>query len=437
MIHRGLVRGSLRLLGPAPRRRSSILKFQGRCLRSLVRHAYRNVPYYGDLFKNAGLKPSDIQSVEDIGLIPITSRQDIQDQPESEFCWRTLRPERLRKHRTSGSSGAPLTIQRLLLEDLLLLASRVVAYRQAGIPLWARVATISRITDKVRRYERESRVHSWLGIRKRRWIDWELPAQELVSEVERFRPQIISGAPSILAEAGQKVAIAGLTLPRPRFITTHSETLTPELRRQIESSFQARIYDNYSCHEFVGIAQQLDPDGHYRLQEDSVLVEVLSADGKPVQPGESGELIGTALHSYAMPLIRYRLGDWVTLGQDSIEGKPYRTLSRVVGRTIDFFYLSDGRVIHPYEISILVRDAGLPIRRFQILQLEQDRFEIHLLVRSEPSSERLQEVARLIETKIAPLVEVEFKVVPKLSRYGEKFRPYVSLQRLSAGESTI
>jgi phenylacetate-coenzyme A ligase PaaK-like adenylate-forming protein len=86
------------------------------------------------------------------------------------------------------------------------------------------------------------------------------------------------------------------------------------MRQRIEAGFGAPVIDFYDSHEFNMIAWQRPGTGYYQLAAQSVISEVLQ-DGHPVEIGEQGEFVGTALHSWAMPFIRFRLGDIVTRGE--------------------------------------------------------------------------------------------------------------------------
>ncbi len=80
-------------------------------------------------------------------------------------------------------------------------------------------------------------------------------------------------------------------------------------------------------------------------------------DGRPAAPGERGEVVLTALHSFAMPFIRFRLGDIVTKGDSHCAcGQPFATIRSVQGRMFDYFPLPDGRLVHPYEIIAILSE---------------------------------------------------------------------------------
>jgi phenylacetate-coenzyme A ligase PaaK-like adenylate-forming protein len=105
--------------------REEIRQYQSRQLRALVRHAYERVPYYRRLFDQARLKPDQVRTLDDLARRPPTSRTDLQGLPEQDIVARGFDPEKLVVHRTSGSSGEPLSIRRTWFEDRLLQAYRL------------------------------------------------------------------------------------------------------------------------------------------------------------------------------------------------------------------------------------------------------------------------------------------------------------------------
>lgn len=412
--------------------REQIVAFQNKRLRSVVRSAYRRVPYYRRLFDHAGVRPEDIQTLEDLAKIPLTSRNDIQHLRPSEICARGVAPESLLKRRTSGSTGMPLTIRRHWLEERLLLA-----YRIRGRCSWAELWKLRRATIKFIPATEKTQpgVRSILGrlVLPRTVIDWKLPKEEIVRRLRKIRPTAIAGPPGILSWLADELTGADRAGFRPGFVITAGETLTAGMRKQIERGFGAPVRDSYGSHEFVTIARECLDGGAYHVCDESLIVEVLR-DGKPVEAGQAGELVGTALNSYAMPFLRYRLGDWVTRGPDSCPcGSPYSTLLRIQGRVIDKFILSNGKVIHPYELANVLRDHALWLRRFQIIQEQRDRFRIRVVPYRQPAGQELQQAAAKIKAKIGNGVTVEIELVEHLPPMESgKFYPYVSLERLNA-----
>jgi phenylacetate-CoA ligase len=121
----------------------------------------------------------------------------------------------------------------------------------------------------------------------------------------------------------------------------------------------------------------------FHVADDGTVLEVLK-DDRPAQPGEVGEVVATRLHGFAMPFIRYRLGDLVTQGETACAcGAPFSTIFTVQGRMLDYFPLANGRLVHPYELVMIILNHGTRwIAQYQLTQERRDRVVLRVCTRS-------------------------------------------------------
>lgn len=409
--------------------RDRILAFQNRALRSVVRHAYARVPYYRRLFDRAGLKPEDVRGLDDLPRIPVTSRQDLQQQPAADLIASGVNADTLLAYRTSGSSGAPLTVRRERLEEYLLLAYQWKSRLAQGRRLTDRAASITYI-----RGAREA-LHERLTRRWRHQIDCLLPPRQILDRLRVIRPSALLGAPSVLAWLAEEMTDADRNQIRPRVVGCGQETLTEAARQRIIAAFGAPVFDNYGAYEFARLAWECPQRYGYHVSDWTLILEVLQ-DGRPAEPGEQGEVVGTALHSYAMPIIRYRLGDLVIRGPAPCRcGAPFSTLLSIQGRTIDRIRLPDGRAIHPYAVFGPLVESVPWVRRFQVVQESPDLLRVKIVARIETGPDALSRMTEAIQRAVGREVRVAAEFVDELpaGRTG-KFYPYVSLERLNAWE---
>lgn len=414
--------------------RQQIEAFQTSALRSVVRHAYERVPYYTRLFDRAGLTPEDVRGLDDLPRIPITSRQDLQELPASDLIVSGVNAASLLTHRTSGSSGAPLTIRRGRFEEYLLLAYRWRGHIAQGRHPTDREASIGYIHDagNGRRHPKEP-LHERLSQLWKDWIDCLLPSKEILERLRVTRPEALHGTPSILAWLAEEMTDADRRLIRPRIVSCSQETLSDSVRQRISAAFGAEVFNNYGAHEFVGVASECPRRHGYHVSDWTLILEVLR-DGRAAVPGEQGEVVATALHSYAMPFIRYRLGDLVVRGQAPCPcGAPFSTLLSIQGRTLDMIRLPDGRSIHPYAVFGPLVESVPWVRRFQVIQERADSFRVKIVTRTETGPDALDRMAQAIREALGPEVQVKTELTDQLSpgRRG-KFYPFVSLARLNA-----
>lgn len=407
--------------------RERVEAFQARRLRALVRHAYDRVPHYRRLFAGAGLDPDRVRTLADLPAIPLTSRDDLQRAPAAENVAQGFDLARLVLHRTSGSSGQPLDIRRTWFEDRLLQAWRLRVLGAFGFRLTDRRAAV--VTARLGGH------HAWytrLGLLPYEEVHCLLPPDEILSRLRAIRPDILRGYPGTLSW------LAGFLTPedrasiRPRLIATASETLTSDMRARIGEGFGAPVIDFYASHEFNLIAWECPAGGCYHFSDLTVIAEILK-DGRPAEPGEDGELVGTALHSFAMPFIRFRLGDQVTRGEARCPcGASNSTLARVVGRVMDRFALRDGSSVHPYTLINPLLEHAPWLRRYQIVQERLDRIAVKVvpITGQAPTADALAVFRQALVENLGAGVSVHVEVVSEIPAGANgKFRPYYSLVR--------
>ncbi len=393
--------------------REAILEFQNRHLRRLVAHAYRNVPYYRRLFERSGIAPEDIRSVADLQAIPITSRADLRAVPVQDTLARGVNPRRLIALRTSGSSGEPFIVRRTWFEERLQDLYWFRASHYFGQQARDRAASVGRRHEgRFSKRAWDRRILQALGFYRRLHVDCCMPPEKIVQILSRYRPESLGGYPGTLSLLAETVAASGCRDIHPRLVIAGAQVLTRRMREQIAQAFGARVYNWYGSRELNCIGWECKETGEFHTCDDNVIVEILK-DGRPAGPGESRELVGTALHSFAVPFIRYRLADVVTKGSETCAcGEPFSTIRDVQGRVIDPFSLPAGRFLHPYEIIGVIEvmsDEHAWIGRYQILQERKDSIVLRVVPRVEPTHEEILRV----ETALRPIVgaDVEFQMI--------------------------
>jgi phenylacetate-CoA ligase len=405
--------------------REQLVAFQNERLRRLVAHAYQNVAYYRELFDRHGLKPQDIRTVQDLAVVPITTRSVLQALPVEGIVAGQVKPGSLITRSSSGSSGRPFIVRRTWLEERLHGAFRFRALHALGLRASDKICYVMGAWNTQRQdHQIAKRILDNFGMARQRVINALQPPEDIVQALQKFRPAVVAGYPGVLARIAQTVGSEELKSLRLRFVNTGGEVLTPLMRQQIQAGFSAPVYETYGSIEFYLLAWECQTTGEYHTCDDGLIIEVLR-DGAPVAEGERGEVVGTDLHSFAMPLIRYQLGDVVTKGSQTCRcGQPFSTIRSIQGRMIDYFVLPGNRVIHPYELGI--RKVSW-IREFQVTQERVDSIVMKVVPFHRPST---QEMAALVQPVVELLgSDVQFQValVPEIPMdTNGKFRVYRS-----------
>jgi phenylacetate-CoA ligase len=390
--------------------RAELKAFQDAHLRRLVQHAYENVPYYRKLFDGNHLDPRHIRGTGDLDLIPISTKQVMREQPPHELLDRTVEPGTLQTVCTSGSTGEPFMVRRTWLEQGFNVLFRSRSQRAFGLGLRERVMAVGRgRSHDPKETKLVGRGLQKLGIHPRLVLDGLQPPEEVVQRLETFRPHMVTALPGILCLTADYLLDIGRRDIRPRILVVGGEVLTPLMRRRLTDAFGVVPLQTYASHEFPLMGWECQVTGELHTCDDAVIVEVIR-DGRPVEPGEEGEVVVTNLHAYAMPFIRYRLADLVTRGSEQCTcGQPFSTIRAIQGRMIDYFTLPNGQRLHPYRIlERLLPGGDAWIKQYQLLQDRPDRIVMQVV----PSEAATPELQDRISSSITPLLGagVEFQV---------------------------
>ncbi len=228
----------------------------------------------------------------------------------------------------------------------------------------------------------------------------------------------------------------GVRLPRLRQARSFSEALRPTLRETVLAAWGVQIADVYTCEEAGYIALQCPEHDHYHVQAENLVVEILDADGKPCMPGETGEVVLTTLHNFAMPLIRYRLGDYAELGDPCSCGRGLPVLRRIHGRQRNMLWLPDGRQFWPSFPSSLWLDVA-PIEKFQVIQRSVHEIEINYVMSRNLTTDEETRLIRALTVRLGHAFSFRWQRHPHLERTrGGKFEDFLSMVPGDAGGTT-
>jgi phenylacetate-CoA ligase len=272
-----------------------------------------------------------------------------------------------------------------------------------------------------------------LGFPRRLTVNPEEPLEDVLPRLERFRPQVLFGYPSVIAPIAQAQTDGRVRL-RPGRVIGAGEAVTPAFRAAVRAAWACEVLDLYATTETGALAVE-SPGGRGRyLLEDTTLVEVVDAQGRPVPDGERGHhVLITCLDRTAQPLIRYRVSDRLVLDPPGGAGHPpFRRVRAIEGREEDALRLENGRgrevEIHPsFLLGALLELPG--VRQAHVVQ-EADRIEVSLVAAGDRAADLpaaagrwFEALARERDLRLPPVLA---RVVPHLGGTRAtmgKFRP--------------
>jgi phenylacetate-CoA ligase len=323
-------------------------------LQSLVELAATRVPYYRQRWQNVDWK--SVQSSADLHLLPRLHKQSIR-QNEQAFIAEGLDTKALWIEKTSGTTGTALRIYwpRTMLPKFWALME-VMVRNIAGVGQDVPRAMIGGrpvIRGNTRRppYWRFNRRWCQLYLSSYHVSPSTVPSY--VEAIRRYGSQWITGygsAIAALAETTLKADIPPLPL---RTAIVSGDTLFPGMRSSIEQFFQCKCFNHYGQCEGVCMAMECS-DGRMHVIPALGILEILREDGSPCAPGEVGEIVATGLLNDAMPLLRYRLGDYAAWAEEQSCpcGNPHPIITHLEGRVDDYLITLDGRRIGRLSTAI-------------------------------------------------------------------------------------
>lgn len=337
-------------------------------LRAFLADVGTHVPFYRQVFSEAGFDPAKMSRVADLQRLPFLTKPVIRANTDA---LRADDARGLARFNTGGSSGEPLIFfigDERVTHDV---AAKWRATRwwdvdigDREIVVWGSPIELG-AQDRVRQF-RDALMRTEL-----------MPAFEMsetkldgfVARIRARRPAMLFGYPSAISHIARHAKKRGIRLDdlgvRVVFVT--SERLYDDQRESIERLFGCPVANGYGGRDAGFIAHQC-PSGSMHITAEDIAVEIVDALGQVLPPGQSGEIVVTHLATRDFPFIRYRTGDIGVLEDTPCAcGRGLPVLKEIQGRSTDFVIALDGTVMHGLSLIYVLRDIPA-VRAFKIIQ---------------------------------------------------------------------
>ncbi len=335
-------------------------------LKNSVKLVYDNVPFYRQKFKEAGVTPDDIKTLEDVRKLPYTRKTDLRDNyPFGLFA--ASQDDIVRIHASSGTSGKPT----------------VVGYTAHDIDAWsdliARSLTMIGLSNKdvIQNSMNYGLFTGGMGfhygVEKLGAMTVPAATGNTARQLEMmidFGVTAVHCTPSYafyLAETAEELdLIDKLSLKAAIF---GGEPWSENTRKQLEKRLNLKAYDCYGLSEMIGpgVGFECQEQDGLHIWNDNFLVEVLDENGEQVAEGEKGELVLTSLNKEGFCNIRYRTGDMTRLLEsDCACGRTTTKISRLLGR-VDDMLIVRGINVFPSQIQDVISRIPEVGEQFQLV----------------------------------------------------------------------
>ncbi len=333
-------------------------RFQLENLQKTLQWAYERVPYYRNKFDNAGVKPEDCRSLEDLRRFPFTKKADLRDNYPFGLCAVPMH-EVVRIHASSGTTGKPITGP----------------YTREDVDQWAECMARNLFAAGVRSNDICQNAYGMglftggLGFHQgaEKIGCTVIPASSGMTErqvllMEDFGTTVLFSTPSYaltIAERAKEMGVDLKGLPL-RVGVFGAEPWTAEMRKEIEERMDIHAMEAYGLTEMGGPGTSFDcsEQNGLHINEDHFIPEIIDPITEEVLPlGTQGELVFTSIRRQAMPMIRYRSRDITTLRREKCPcGRTLIRMDKVYGRSDDMLIIS-GVNVFPSQIESLLLEV--------------------------------------------------------------------------------
>lgn len=385
-------------------------------MKKTVQHSYDNVAFYQRSFKEAGVEPGDLKTLEDLPKFPFVVKQDMRDAyPFGLFA--VPQKDVARIHASSGTTGK----------------QTVVGYTANDVKVWATCAARSIVgiggtkDDFVHVSYGYGLFTGGLGLH---YGAEELGATAIpvssgntarqVQILQDYGSDILCCTPSYAMYIGETVRDKGID---PRSLRLRAgifgaEPWTEEMRREIERLLDIKAYDIYGLSEIAGpgVSCECTEQNGMHINEDFFYPEVIDpVTGEPLPDGEYGELVFTCIGKEALPLIRYRTRDICALNHEKCAcGRTTARMCKPRGRTDDMLIIR-GINVFPSQIESVLLDLGMD-PNYQLIVDRQNNLDT-LEVQVEMNESMFSDTVRNLEAvkkQIAGALQSTLNIVAKI-----------------------
>jgi len=396
-----------------------VRELQDEKLRRLIRHAYRNVPFYRYRMQAAKLGPSDIRGRRDLHKLPFLTKDDVQENLHFDILSENHDKRQVLRVATSGSTGQPFVcyVDRAQLEfrwAATLRSQEWTGYNfgDPSVRLWHQTIGITQAQALRERLD--------AALLRRKFIPVfemsEARLDAMAREIADYKPVLLDGYAEALDFLAYYLKDKGRVDLNPRAIMSSAQSLPLPSRQRIESAFGCKVFDKYGAREFSGIAYECEAHVGHHVAAEGYIVEVLR-DGQPAKPGEIGEVVITDLNNYCLPFVRYRIGDLAVAMDPNYEcpcGRGLPLVGDIEGRVQSIIQGTDGRFVPGTFFAHLLKEYDHAVQRFQVIQEEREALTFRVVKAGRYTEGALAEILSHFHQHLGDDLRIDVEFVDRI-----------------------
>jgi len=384
----------------------------------LLRHCREMVPYYAEHLAGVSGRELEQEPQQVLQRLPLLTKNIIRAQFQ-QLQSADNANRNCEVNTSGGSTGEPV---KLIQDDDYRDASaaiRWLSHQQLGcevgqpnVRLWGSERDLEGRTKS-----RKARFFNWLT--NTTWLNaFNMSPgnmRRFIQELNQRRPRLILAYAQAMYELARFAEREGVPVEPQRVVVTSAGTLYPFMRETIAKVFGCQVYNLYGSREVSDIAWELPGSIGLWVAPWANYVEIVDEEGRPAPAGTEGNIVVTCLTNYAMPLLRYCIGDRAALLPDGeAPAAGVQVLKHVSGRNVDLFRTSNQTLIDGEYFTHLLYFRPW-VRQFQVIQKEHEHVVFKFVASNGPPPvTELNDITARSRVVMGAACKIDFEFVPSL-----------------------
>lgn len=394
-----------------------IFSLQQERLKNLLHHAWKNTDYYREVLEECGVVINGIVNLERFEEIPILTKDIIKKEGDRLIARNLPSYRKMYKNNSGGSTGIPLEFYQDTYYWKLNIASKIYRFELFEKELGDREMKIWGSLDDLLKGTEGLKVNLQNFLYNRKTIQCyqltENIINNIIGEINKFKPKLIWSFIDQMQIIAKYISENKIKVHKPAAIFAGATKVFEHTRRDIEEAFGVPVIDFYGSRELGDVACECEQRKGLHIASLLNKVEVLDKSNNSVIE-QDGNLVITSLMNYAMPFIRYRIGDRGKLTDRRCScGRGFPLIESISGRIMEMFLKSNGEILHPLLfINIIKTEFGMnQIKKFQLVQENYNRIVIKLVYENSTEIPHNEPIFTSINEKIRSVMGAECEVL--------------------------
>lgn len=383
--------------------------------KTLLHHAYSNVPWYKNKYSAMGLHPNDITKEEYFSQVPVLNRSELAEN-FSLFVSQKINPKTLKISTTGGSTGNPVKIgtQKKGLREL----QKWQMFSWWDLELKTNMASIYRGLPVTGYKKAALNIINWPQkvIRMDATQMTQQKIDDFIRATQSVQPKLIHGYVGALDAIADYLIENNILLPSPKVVWATAAPITAIQEEKISRAFNAPVCDQYGCSEMYFIAAECPHKNGLHVFSDSIKLEILDKKNEPLPSESYGKIVLTNLNEFDFPLIRYENGDTGRfLNKKCSCGINLPLMDKVKGRISDNIALPNGTILSGEYLTTIYDDYTDKVKQFQVVRKKDGSIVINIVLYTKSAQNEIEtHTKKEFQTRIQNQVPVKINFVEKI-----------------------